>query len=172
MKKLLFAGALILFAAAGCGKQAQVQQTPNPDKTTFSGSYQTGFEGHDTKFDYSISYPVNDFVAAKATQGFTLKENSTGHTHQVLFGYNGGLGATSSAEFWSAHQYCPTCKASANVLNIPGAQDLKTYSNATDEWTVFKAGDDYVVINIKKPDTAAIDAFNTLSVRTTKIVTQ
>ena len=171
MKKLLFAGALLLLAA-GCTYESIQAPSSQPQRTTFSGSYQTGFEGHDTKFDYSISYPNGAFTASKATQGFTLKETANGHVHQVLFGFNGGLGATSSAEFWSAHQYCNSCKLSANVLNIAGAEDMKTYSNSTDEWTVYRAGDDFVVIDMKKPDTAAIDAFNTLGVRTTKIVTQ
>jgi len=172
MKKLLFAGVLILFAAAGCGQQTQPVQSPKPDAQTFSGSYQTGFEGHNTKFDYSISYLEDTFIPAKTTQGFALNEKSNGHMHKVLFGYNGGLGAASSAEFWNAHQYCSSCKESANILSVVGAEDMKTYSNSTDEWVVFRAGDDYVVINIKQPDSAALSAFKTLSVRTTKIVTQ
>ncbi len=173
MKKLLFAGVLVLLAAAGCNKSAYVEQpVDQPKMTTFTDSYRTGFEGHDTKFDYSITFQEGKFTASKATQGFDLKETATGATHKVMFGYNGGLGATSSAEFWSAHQYCASCKASSNDLNIPGAEDMKTYSNTTDEWVVYKAGTDYVVIDMKKPNADAIEAFKTLGVRTTAIVTQ
>jgi hypothetical protein len=175
MKKILVLGSLVLLAAAGCNKQTDNNNNDNQpvattqNMVTFSNYYQTGFEGVDTKFDYSIKYPADSFKVEKSSQGFNIIENANNQTHKVLFGFNGGIGAQTSSEFWNAVNYCGDCTLTSNNIQIAGANDLKTYSNGTDEWIIYKVGDDFVLVDMKKPIEAVDDVVKTLEVQTSVI---
>lgn len=171
MRKTLILSALILLGAFGCNSKTQVyndaQNTaPQSTNVTVADYYETGFEGYTTRFDYKITYPTDKYSLEKAGQGFTLTNLSSKAVTKVLFGYNGGIGAQSSAEFWSALNYCKDCKLSSNTVSIQDAKDLKTYTNVTDEWVIYSIGTDYVIIDIPKSDSGVKSSINSLSVKT------
>ncbi|HYC83221.1 MAG TPA: GerMN domain-containing protein [Candidatus Paceibacterota bacterium] len=139
------------------------------DVKTYSQTFQTGFEGENTKVTYQLAYPADSFTVSGNQATISIKETATGKTHTVTILNNSGAGFMSSQEAFEgtdAKGFCSGCASASAGMSFKAGTDVKAWANADKEVIVFKHAPGFVIAKLYKPSAAVKDVLKTLSIST------
>lgn len=165
----MLAGIVIFIALSRKPKVEPV--ITEPQLKTYSGQYDSEFEGYITKFNYSFSYPTDKFTIQQSGNTVTLTDNSENTATKIYFQSNDAIGAADAKSYWDIMKKCPDCKQLETQIAIKNANETLTFASSTgEEWLIFPTTQkDFVMVQIQKPDTSIQKILETLSVSSTVI---